>query len=522
MKFILPETISTFLKKRSVCLSFLFIFGAFGALGQAPLYWLPFSFLSFSGLYYCLRLNQSAPLKTQFLMGWVWGLGYFVAGLYWITIALSVDWKTYFWVVPLSLFALPSILAIYYGLGVLVWTRFKLSPILAWLSFALVFCFFEYLRGILFTGFPWILFGYSLFAVDSVVQVASLVGAYGLSFFAVLFFSSIGNALFERTLKSLMLTVILAVMLAGYGHWHKNQEIVADQPDILLRLVQPNIPQSLKWDPKAVRKNFQLLLDLTQTPWKEKPPTHIIWPESATPYFLEQEPVHRYQITKGLPKDSFLLLGGLRMTLDPHSHHNRVWNSVLVMNDVGNIVGTYDKSHLVPFGEFIPFRRWVPTFIGKVTHGSVDFSSGDGVKTISVPGVPAFSPLICYEGIFPGNVVASSKPQWILNVTNDGWFGNSSGPYQHLDSVRMRAIEEGIPVVRVSNPGISAVIDPYGRTVGQIGLDQVGILDVKLPCSLTRPTLFSIYHNRLFFFFLAVITVLLLIFSLFTQRRKME
>jgi apolipoprotein N-acyltransferase len=239
----------------------------------------------------------------------------------------------------------------------------------------------------------------------------------------------------------------------------------------------------------------------------------VIWPESATPFFLEQEPVLRDKIRLIIPHGGYLMVGGLR--LGYINHTQRHWNSLLVINDRGSVVATYDKAHLVPFGEYVPFRETLsliipPSWLQKVTPGSDDFDAGFGPKTIAQTSLPPFSPLICYEAIFPGEVAdAVAYPAWLLNVSNDGWFGLSSGPPQHLVSATFRAVEEGIPMMRAANTGISAVIDSYGRIVTSIPLQETGIVDAYLPRPATDEPFFRHYGNRIFWVMVVLLSLMI-------------
>jgi len=229
----------------------------------------------------------------------------------------------------------------------------------------------------------------------------------------------------------------------------------------------------------------------------------IIWPEAATPYNLQTASELKNELRDIIPYTSYLALGSVRVEEDVNDRNieknRKFYNSVEFINSDGELEkANYDKFHLVPFGEYMPLRKFLPG-IEKITHGSNDFSKGAGPTTIELDGFPSFSPLICYEIIFPGNVVNkqdrknSEGPKWLLNVTNDGWFGQSSGPYQHLDIARARAIEEGMPVVRAANTGISAVIDSLGIVKDSIGLNESGIIDTNLPAKLHFETFFAIY-----------------------------
>jgi apolipoprotein N-acyltransferase len=218
-------------------------------------------------------------------------------------------------------------------------------------------------------------------------------------------------------------------------------------------------------------------------------PTHVIWSEASAPLFLANDRERLRLLGDFTPTGGLTLLGTLRTT-PPGSEPFQVWNSMLALDDKGLVIGSYDKAHLVPFGEFMPLRSILG--LGSVAGGSTDFSRGPGVQTLRLPGLPPVGPLICYEVIFPGSVAdGSDRPDWLLNLTNDGWYGISAGPYQHLVAARLRAVEEGLPVVRVANTGISAIIDPAGRLMAELGLEKQGVLDGPLPRPLDRPTLFA-------------------------------
>jgi apolipoprotein N-acyltransferase len=258
---------------------------------------------------------------------------------------------------------------------------------------------------------------------------------------------------------------------------------------VRLRLVQANIPQALKWQPEARAQAFQRHLSLSGA--GADGVTHLVWPESATPYPPEQDAVAREMMAAVIPQGGLLLTGGERF--DPTATPPRAWNSLFVIDGNGAVRARYDKRDLVPFGEFLPLRGVLGRLgLGKLTHGSIDFQAGPGRTTIALEGLPPASPLICYEAIFPGGVVdRAARPDWLLNVTNDAWFGRSTGPYQHFAMARMRAIEEGLPLVRSANSGVSAVVDPWGRVQAELGLGATGVLDAALPQPLPGPTPFA-------------------------------
>jgi apolipoprotein N-acyltransferase len=244
----------------------------------------------------------------------------------------------------------------------------------------------------------------------------------------------------------------------------------------------------MKWEPTAAQRNFRLLLDLSSAPESRKLAA-VVWPEAATPFLLGRDAYHRHEIAAVAADRGYVITGAVR-TNPPPGPVVQVWNSIEAVDGKDEIVARYDKAHLVPFGEYMPLRDVLP--LRKITPGSLDYSAGPGPRTIELPGLPPFAPLICYEIIFPGAIVDEhDRPAWILNVTNDAWYGRTSGPYQHFAIARTRAVEEGLPLVRVANNGISGIVDPAGRVVARIDLDTVGYADLPLPAENPAPTLYA-------------------------------
>ncbi|MBN2752712.1 MAG: apolipoprotein N-acyltransferase, partial [Rhodospirillaceae bacterium] len=266
------------------------------------------------------------------------------------------------------------------------------------------------------------------------------------------------------------------------------------QPHVAVRLVQPNIPQTEKWKPRQRRENLLQQILLSRSPgWETR--THVIWAETAStfPLDLPEDALARNLLAQAVPHGGWLMTGAPRRS--PQGQPFQLWNSVIALNDQGQIGDVHDKAHLVPFGEYMPGGRWLP--LKKLAAGRVDYSPGPGRRTVRLAETPPYSPLICYEVIFPGAVTdASDRPDWILNVTNDAWFGVSAGPHQHLAAAILRAVETGLPVVRAANTGISATIDPYGRVVASLGLGKRGVVDSGLPRPLPE-TVFSGLGNVL-------------------------
>ena len=273
----------------------------------------------------------------------------------------------------------------------------------------------------------------------------------------------------------------LLIAVLAFAGWTRLQDAPRDTvPGAMLRLVQGNIAQDGKWDPDQREANLRSLLALSQAPGAV---THILWAETAATYFLDQQPGALARLAAIVPAGGALLTGAPRADVDANGDIARIWNSIRVIGAGGAVTATYDKAHLVPFGEYVPARGILGTVgLATIVPGSLDYSAGPGPRTLAIPGLPPVSPLICYEAIFPGGVVApGARPAWLLNATNDGWYGRSAGPYQHFEMARLRAVEQGLPLVRVANTGISAVIDPFGRVTGRLALGQAGVLDAPLP-----------------------------------------
>ncbi len=256
-----------------------------------------------------------------------------------------------------------------------------------------------------------------------------------------------------------------------------------------LRIVQGNVPQTMKWQPSERDRIVRRYLSISAL-GRPSDITVQIWPETALPVDLANDSARRAVVAAALPERSVLLTGSVRFSGGAEGAQ-QPRNSLLAISDAGELLAAYDKVRLVPFGEYMPLRWLLP--FEKLAQGRGDFARGPGPVTVSVPGVPPFQPLICYEAIFPGWTAknGAARAQWLLNVTNDAWFGRSSGPYQHFQMARTRAVERGLPLVRAANTGISAVVDPLGRVTARLGLDETGFLDAALPAPLVTGTPYS-------------------------------
>ncbi len=465
--------------------------GAVVALALPPLNFWP-ALLGFAGLLDLLRRAEGP--RRAFLLGWWFGFGHGLVGLYWIAIAFFADAERFGPLAVPAVLLLCAAVALYPALAALLATLYRWrSGTAAALALAVVWLLTELLRSHLFGGFPWNLIGYAFAGSAALSQLAAVTGIWGLSLLAVAA-GGLPAALLEPGSRWRWQPPVAAGALLALA-WLGGTVRLADAPTdavpgVRLRLVQGNIAQHHKWQPELRARWFQRYLELSARPadgGSAGAKSVVIWPESAAPYPLDREPEARRLIARVLPPGGLLLTGGERFDLE--SEPPRAWNSLFALDDTGRILTVYDKRALVPFGEFLPFRPVLGRLgLEKLTEGSIDFQPGPGRETLKLPGLPPFSPLICYEAIFPGRVVdPHARPDWLLNVTNDAWFGDSSGPYQHFAMARFRAIEEGLPLVRAANTGISAVVDPFGRIRTQLDLGVTGVLDAALPAPLPPP-----------------------------------
>lgn len=464
----------------------LFVLGALAALALPPVHALPVLLLAFPALVW--MLEAAASRRAAFGAGWWWAMGWFSAGLYWISNALLTDPARFGWMIPFAIFGLSGLLAAFVGLATLAVHLSRVGGLGRVLLLASAWTVAEWLKSWVLTGFPWNPLGSVWDIAPVMLQLGSVVGIWGLSLLTAM--AVMAPALLAEPLSPRGRAVILALTagiplaLLGFGQVRLAGAPAAGQPDsmvpgIRLRLVQASLPQANKWRDDLREGNLREHVALSRSAGFESVTT-VVWPETAASYFLDMDTLHREVVAAAAPLGGMVLTGAPRITprdIQPF----QVWNSLFAITSGAEVAGVYDKVHLVPFGEYVPFRAILP--IAKITHGGTDFSAGPGPRTLDLPGLPPVSPLICYEAIFPGALVArdQKRPDWLLNVTNDGWFGLSAGPHQHLAASRMRAIEEGLPMVRAANTGISAVIDGHGREIARLGLGERGVVDAPLP-----------------------------------------
>jgi apolipoprotein N-acyltransferase len=479
-----------------------FAAGALSALAMAPFDAWPVLFLTFPVLVWLIdsvRVRPAGGMIGAAVTGWWFGFGYFLAGLYWVGYAFLVDAATFGWLLPIAVIGLPAGLALFTAFGTalarLLWTRGAVRI----LALAVALTVAEWLRGHVLTGFPWNAYGYALTAPLALAQSASLIGVWGLTFLAVAIFASPvaladDRSEARRQWLPVALAVAVLVALAGYGAVRLAMTPTRMVEGVRLRIMQPNLPQDVKFNYAAKQQIVDRYIALSDRITSAQShgvhdATVLIWPESAFPFFLAHEPDELAEIAQLLHGGTVLITGAVRLAEPVNPTDPLAYNSVYVIDRDGSIAALYDKVHLVPFGEYLPFQSFLESLgLQQLTKQSGGFLPGDRHRLIAIPGAPTALPLICYEIIFPGEVMPKGdRPGWIVNVTNDGWFGISTGPYQHLHQARMRAIEEGLPLVRAANTGISAVVDPLGRIIKSLPLGSEGVIDAPLPQPVEPP-----------------------------------
>ena len=498
------------------------LLGGLAAAALPPVHALPLLLIAFPGLFLLLRGTRT--VWNGFWVGWWFGCGYFIAGIYWLAWPFTLDMERFGWMIPFAVFGLSALQAIFVGAAAALARATRFRGAAGVVMLAVSWSAFEFARGQVgnvFAGFPWNLIAIAWAAVDEMIQPAAFVGAYGLGFLTVLI-AAMPAVLAEPSMNRAArfawlggaLALLATLWLAGA------QRLAGADPEpvpgVRLRLVQGNIAQSLKWVEGRREQTFAHYIRLSASPGFDRI-THVVWPETAIDYRFDTEiPPARIQgerleqIAAIIPPNGALLLGAIR------DNARRYYNSFHVVAPGGRLVATYDKHELVPFGEFVPMRPVLRRLgVEKLAHGAGDYTAGPGPATLDVPGAPGASPMICYEAIFPGRIDPRRRPGWLVNVTNDAWFGLTSGPYQHFASARLRAAEEGVPLVRAANTGITAVVDAHGRVQARLAIMTTGVLDAALPRATPHPTFYARLGDRV----LLVLLLLALLVALAADMR---
>lgn len=491
------------------------VLGGIGALSMPP-FTTPALIVSLS--FYWLILTSLDKTWHAWPAGFLYGFGYFLGGIWWVGNALLVGGNPYLWALPFAVSGLQALLALFPMIAAWASQYFwKGRSLGAYLFFLAMLGFWEWGRGHFLTGFPWNPFGAAWSYSLPVLQILSIGGIYMLSLLTVFAASAPAFAWKGEASKTVryslpIVAVIIFAALYLWGDQRLKTQTTYDT-DVVIQVVTPNIPQNEKWDPALFWSNYTKTLKASSV---EANPSDLsgrtrilVLPETALQYNALEDPnaVAALSSTlKAYKEKTYLFTGFLRKEIPEDGSEPRYYNSLVGFDADLNQVYAFDKFHLVPFGEYMPFQKYIP--IGPVI-GFSGFDFGTGPRTVTVDGAPAFSPLVCYEVIFPGAVTASdgSSPQWMVNVTNDAWYGVSPGPRQHLYHAVYRSVEEGLPLIRSTNTGISAIIDPYGRILTQSPLFESAVQTMALPRAIPQRTFYAAHKDALYFLFLFLMTL---------------
>ncbi len=457
-----------------------------------------------------LRAMAKSPVGRAALIGWWFGFGYHFAGLFWIGEAFLVEAEIFAVLLPFAVTLLPAGLALFFGAATGVAARFWRPGMDRLVILAVTVSISEWLRGHILSGFPWNILGYALTYPLPMMQTAAVLGIYALTFLTVLLLAWPGVALAgslapsaephepaagNPALGSALIPIVVLAAMAMLGSMRLwPGDAIASGTPLKVRIVQPSVPQREKWQPQNQERIFkqhlaQSLINAAGEADAGKGVALIVWPEAAMPFLPLNSPLALAEIGRMMPEGAHLVTGALRLEQPGHGQR-LVYNSLLAFGAGGKHAGTYDKVHLVPFGEYLPLQATLEAIgLQQLSRLRGGFASGAKPRPLlSLAGLPKLGPLVCYEAIFPGAIVqGGERPAALVNATNDGWFGNTTGPRQHLHQARVRAVEEGLPIIRAANNGISAIIDGRGRIAQRLELNAIGVIDGFLPPTLAPP-----------------------------------
>ena len=473
-----------------------FAAGALAVLAQAPYDFFAAAFVSFPVLVWLLDGATMPPsagflkrLLPAFATGWWFGFGYFLAGLWWIGNALLVEADSFAWALPFAVMGIPAMLAMFHGFAAsiarLVWPN-GVGRIAA-LAFG--FGLAEWLRSFVFTGFPWNPVGFAAMPTPLLMQSVSVVGMVAMNALAVFVFAMPALLAGRRgSGVGLAVALALASLHVAFGFYRIGLPATEAERQLVVRIVQPSVDLSEKWDDRVRDRIFAETLDLSAKPPEpgSGKPQLILWPETAVPFLFTERPEMLAAIADMLDEGHMLMTGAVREEAAPGSRSGeRYYNSVLTIGDTGEIVDAVDKLHLVPFGEYLPFADLLARIgLEQLVAGPMNFVAGNDRHALLLPDGSSALPFICYEIIFPDLLPPNGGqpvPDLLVNVTNDAWFGDTPGPYQHFRQAQVRAVESGLPLVRAANNGISGAIDSRGRVVDALAMNVRGVIDVVVP-----------------------------------------
>ena len=473
-------------------------------LAYPPFYLLPVFYLATCLVFYLAVQNLAAFSLWQLArLGWCFGFGQFASGMAWIGEAFLVEAELFLWALPFAVTGLPAGLALFHAAAFTAFGAlakgFRLPPMAAYSCLALLLALSEYGRGHVLTGLPWNLPSMGWAGWLYLAQPVALFGIYGLSLLALLSAALLASG--SRHAVLLALALPLAAFIYSFFALAKEATKPYEKA-LIITIVQPNLTQREKWQPDLRDRHIDKTFKMTALGLQYAPDTDlIIWPETAIPALIDEGSGFAERLAAALPQNEqghapYLLTGAIRRNVSATG--TAFFNSAMLWSGDGMLLARSDKHHLVPFGEYLPFQPFLETIgLQQLARLRGGYAAGSDGARLSAARLPRLAPLICYEAVFPRLARRGARPAAFVNLTNDGWFGTGFGPYQHLAQARLRAIEQGVPLLRAANTGMSAAFDARGRQLDRLALAEAGVFSVPLPPALP-PTFYARYGDVLF------------------------
>ena len=490
------------------------------SLSLPPYNYFIINFFTFTAFFYFLikKLNQKKNKKLFFIYGWLFGFGYFFTNLYWVSISLTFD-QNYKLLIPFTIFLIPSFLAVFYGLVSFIFLIYKPKKILSsLLFFSLIFGIIEFIRGSILTGFPWNLIAYSFSNQIEFISIISIIGTYGFNLFCILLFTCPAIFLLKEKNKDIGMNIIillLVILILVYGSFYKNKynSLANKTLNYKLRIIGSNVELNRFYQNVDSISIIEELIKISKPNLNDK--TIFVWPEGILPE-ISQESLNEYKwlFNEKFSENHLVIIGMNTRTIINNSEN--YFNSLSLYDNDLNLLSSYNKINLVPFGEFLPFETFLKNIgLRSLTNNYQSFSSGNKREIIEI-NKQNFSlkilPLICYEIIYSGKLFSKSNFDLIINISEDGWFGKSIGPKQHFTHSIFRALESGKYVVRSSNNGKAAIVNPLGIVEQSVKFGQSGFIDLTSTKKI-QPTIFSQYGNKIFVLLILMYIVLILLLN---------
>ena len=509
------------LKKNFLNSVYLIFLGSISTLSLPPYNYYIINFVTFTLFFIFIFNNKNISCKniTCFKYGWFFGFGYFLSGLYWISISLTFD-QTFKFLIPLAIILVPSFLAVFYGLITYLFSIFySKNVIISFLIFSILFGTIEVIRGFIFTGFPWNLIAFSFSKNVNFIQILSIIGTYSFNLICISLFTCPAIFILKKSKKEILLCfffIVVSVSFLIFGTIKNNQFnlIKKNKHDYIIRAISPNISLDRFYSNQDELKIINELISLSDP--KDKQPTIFLWPEGIIPdSYLGDMKIYEGLFSKNFSKNHLIIMG--LNDLQYQDNKNLYFNSLAVFDSQLNLIKSYNKIKLVPFGEFVPFENFFETIgLRTITNNYQSFSRGLDRKPLNIKNNKfnlSLLPLICYEIIYSGKLYKHQKFDYIINISEDGWFGKSIGPKQHFAHSIFRSIESGKYIVRSANNGISAIINPIGIVEKKVKFGDTGYIDFT-ESKVVKTTTFAQYGNITF-----IILILLYIFLIFSFNR---